>query len=150
MILLLLQEMIHGRYLGDVFCDVVKSLEVVQQKVMLKPSPNNPLKPCNDPTRGKIDFEALVDHILLDYGRQAAYKPFAQQQVEGKRPINFKQLLLLMTNIRQRQQNPIPQLMQQQQEVLQQPLQYQPPLAMMPNQLPGQPQQSQQRHQARQ
>ena len=49
--------MVMSRSLGDVFCETVKSLGQVQRRVLLKPSKDNPMKECKDPTRPKIDHE---------------------------------------------------------------------------------------------
>ncbi len=52
--------MIHARNLGDVLCENIKSLEMIQVNVMLRPSNENPHKSCNDASRARIDFQVSL------------------------------------------------------------------------------------------
>lgn len=59
------QEMIHSRSLSDVFCETVASLGAIQKNALLIPNrQSNPVSSCKDPARAKINYKALVDHIL--------------------------------------------------------------------------------------
>ena len=74
--MILIQEMIQRRMLGDVFCDNIKSLGSVQVKVFHPASGQNPTKSCQDESRGKIDFDVIVQEILKVSG---FHQPETQQ-----------------------------------------------------------------------
>lgn len=73
--MLVTQDMIHTRTLGDVLCENIKSLASTQTRVLFQSSQDNPVKSCQDPSRGKISFEALVQHILWQQQPQAKPPP---------------------------------------------------------------------------
>ncbi len=49
-----------NRTLGDVFCETVRSLGQVQERVLLRAGGNNQIRHCKDPRRAKIDYDVSV------------------------------------------------------------------------------------------